>query len=91
MSFSLLKMQQADRIDLIVFSEEGVKLACEEAKVSCDSIAPAFRLDIAGNLWLAASPEMPTPLVNTLRKSFQRLEESGYLGKLVKSGRPVGG
>ena len=89
--FSLLKMQQAGRIDLIVFSDEGVRLACEEAKVSCDSIAPAFRLDMVGNLWLAASPQMPPALVNTLRKSFQKQEDSGYVGKLMKSGRPVGG
>lgn len=88
---SLLKMQQAGRIDLIAFSDEGVKLACEEAKVSCDSIAPAFRLDMAGNLWLAASPLMPPARVNTLRKAFQKQEDSGYVGKLMKSGRPVGG
>lgn len=88
---SLLKMQQAGRIDLIVFSDEGVKLACEEAKVSCDSITPAFRLDLVGNLWLAASPQMPPELFNILRKAFQKQEDSGYLGKLMKSGRPVGG
>lgn len=88
---SLLKMQQAGRIDLIVFSDEGVKLACEEAKVSCDSWVPAFRLDMASNLWLAASPQMPPALFNSLRKSFQRQEDSGYVGKLMKSGRPVGG
>ena len=90
-AFSLLRMQQAGRIDLIVFSDEGVKLACEEAKVSCDSITPAFRLDMGGNLWLAASPQMPPALVSTLRKAFQKQEDSGYLGKLMKSGRPVGG
>ena len=90
-AFSLLKMQQAGRIDLIVFSDEGVKLACDEAKVSCDGIAPAFRLGMVGNLWLTASPQMPPALVHTLRKAFQRQEDSGYLGKLVKSGRPVGG
>lgn len=90
-AFSLLKMQQAGRIDLIVFSDEGVRLACEEAKVSCDNITPAFRLDMVGNLWLTASPQMPPALVNTLRKAFQHQEDSGYLGKLMKSGRPVGG
>ena len=90
-AFSLLKMQQAGRIDLIVFSDEGVKLACEEAKISCDGFAPAVRLDMVGNLWLAASPQMPPALVNTLRKAFQKQEDSGYLGKLMKSGRPVGG
>jgi polar amino acid transport system substrate-binding protein len=90
-AFSLLKMQQAGRIDLIVFSDEGVKLACEESKISCDGFTPAFRLDMAGNLWLAASPQMPPALVNTLRKAFQKQEDSGYLGKLMKSGRPVGG
>jgi polar amino acid transport system substrate-binding protein len=90
-AFSLLKMQQAGRIDLIVFSDEGIRLACEEAKVACDSFAPAFRLDMVGNLWLAASPQMQPGLLNTLRKAFQKQEDSGYLGKLMKSGRPVGG
>ncbi len=90
-AFSLLKMQQAGRIDLIVFSDEGIRLACEEAKVVCDAFTPAFRLDLVGNLWLAASPQMPPALLNTLRKAFQKQEDSGYLGKLMKSGRPVGG
>jgi polar amino acid transport system substrate-binding protein len=90
-AFSLLKMQQAGRIDLIVFSDEGVKLACEEANVRCDSLAPAFRLDLGGNLWLAASPQMPPAMVNTLRKAFQKEEDAGYVGRLMKSGRPVGG
>lgn len=89
-AFSLIKMQQANRIDLIAFSDEGVKLACEEAKVSCDNIVPAFKLDIVGNLWLAASPHMPLPLLGSLRKAYQKEDESGYLGKLMKSGRPVG-
>lgn len=90
-SFSLLKMQQAGRIDLVVFSDEGLKLACEEAKIRCDGMVPAFRLDLASGLWLAASPQMPPALVGTLRKAFQKQEDSGYLGKLMKSGRSVGG
>ena len=90
-AISLLKMQQAGRIDLIVFSDEGVKLVCEEANISCDSFTPAFRLDMAGDLWLAASPQMPPALFSTLRKAFQKQEDSGYVGKLMKSGRPVGG
>lgn len=90
-AFSLLKMQQAGRIDLIVFSDEGLRLACEEAKLSCDSFIPAFRLDMVGNLWPAASPEMPPALLASLRKAFQKQEDSGYLAKLMKSGRPVGG
>jgi len=90
-AFSLVKMQQADRIDLIIFSDEGVKLACEEANIRCDSLVQAFKLDIVGNLWLAASPNMPAPLLSSLRKAFQKQEDTGYLGKLMKSGRPVGG
>nr|WP_315488539.1 transporter substrate-binding domain-containing protein [uncultured Rhodoferax sp.] len=90
-AFSLLKMQQAGRIDLIVFSDEGIRLVCEEAKVACDAFTPAFRLDLVGNLWLAASPLMPPALLSTLRKAFQKQEDSGYLAKLMKSGRPVGG
>jgi len=89
-AFSLIKMQQANRIDLIVFSDEGVRLACEEAKVNCDTIVPAFKLDIVGNLWLAASPQMPGPLLDNLRKAYQKQEDSGYLGKMMKSGRPIG-
>ena len=79
------------RIDLIVFSDEGIRLVCEEAKVACDAFTPAFRLDLVGNLWLAASPQMPPALLSTLRKAFQKQEDSGYLSKLMKSGRPVGG
>jgi polar amino acid transport system substrate-binding protein len=90
-TFSVLKMQQAGRIDLIVYSDEGVKLACEEANISCDSLVPAFQLDLAGGLWLVASPLMPHARVDTLRKAFKRQEDSGYLGKLMKSGRSVGG
>lgn len=90
-AFSLLKMQQVGRIDLIVFSDEGIKLACEEAVVHCGDFAPAFRLDIAGNLWLAASPQMLPERVNALRKAYQKQEDSGFVGKLMKSGRPVGG
>ncbi len=89
-SFSLIKMQQVNRIDLVVFSDEGLKLACEEALTSCDNLVPAFKLDIVGNLWLAASPRMAPHLVNTLRQAYQRQEDTGYLGKLMKSGRPVG-
>ncbi|MFN5348995.1 MAG: hypothetical protein ACK5A0_05570 [Polaromonas sp.] len=55
------------------------------------AFTPAFRLDLAGNLWLAASPQMPPALLSTLRKAFQKQEDSGYLAKLIKSGRPVGG
>jgi len=90
-AFSLLKMQQAGRIDLIVFSDEGIKLACEEARVHCGDFAPALRLDIVGNLWLAASPLMQPERVNALRKAYQKQEDSGYVGRLMKSGRPVGG
>ena len=89
-SFSLIKMQQVNRIDLIVFSDEGLKLACEEARTSCDNLVPAFKLDIVGNLWLAASPRMAPQLVNALRQAYQRQEDTGYLGKLMRSGRPVG-
>jgi polar amino acid transport system substrate-binding protein len=90
-AFSLLKMQQSGRIDLIVFSDEGLKLACQEAALACDAFVPAYRLDIAGNLWLAASPLMPAERVNALKKAFRKLEDAGYVGKLMKSGRPVGG
>lgn len=90
-AFSLLKMQQAGRIDLIVFSDEGLRLACQEAALGCEAFVPAYRLDIVGNLWLAASPLMPAERVNALKKAFRKLEDAGYVGKLMKSGRPVGG
>ncbi len=85
-SFRLIKMHQVNRIDLIVFSDEGLKLACKEALTSCDNLVPAFKLDIVGNLWLAASPRMASHLVNTLRQAYQRLGSTGYLGQLMKSG-----
>lgn len=90
-AFSLLKMQQSGRIDLIVFSDEGLKLACQEAALGCEAFVPAYRLDIVGNLWLAASPLMPAERVTALKKAFRKQEEAGYVGKLMKSGRPVGG
>lgn len=90
-AFSLLKMQQSGRIDLIVFSDEGLKLVCQEAALACDAFVPAYRLDIAGNLWLVASPLMPEDRVNALKKAFRKLEDAGFVGKLMKSGRPVGG
>ena len=90
-AFNLLKMQELGRIDLVVFSDVGLKLACEEAEIACDLWEPAFKLDIAGDLWLAASPKMPPQLFNALRKAYKKQEDSGYLGKLMKSGRAVGG
>ena len=90
-AFNLVKMQELGRIDLVVFSDAGIKLACDEAKIGCELFEPVFKLDIAGDLWLVASPKMPAPTFNALRKAYKKQEDSGYLGKLMKSGRAVGG
>ena len=79
-----------DRIDLLVYSPEGLKRACAEAAVACDQFTPLFKLDLSVSLWLVASPLMPEPLFEDLKRAHQKQMDSGYLPKLMKSGRAAG-
>lgn len=91
-AYGALNLQKIlkNRIDLVVYSPEGIKRVCAEAKVACDQFVSLYKLDLSASLWLVASPLMAEPLFEELKRAHQKQMDSGYLPKLMKSGRAAG-
>ncbi len=78
----MLWMLYLGRIELTDMLDFSVKAVAKREGLFFDLFEPAFLVDGSKQHWIVMSKDTPTEIVNALRKSYDKLVESGGLKKI---------